>query len=371
LTPRSFVPLLAFLPALTIAAAASAQDSEVSLSTPTRLELENLSPADRAVLARELAPETKPRESDFLCWRDGCVGGSLALGGSQFHASPQGEVNGYGPLGLFTGLEAAAPVPGLSRYGVGIQASARYGIYDFTPISLVALGGLSPMRQEIYSVGVFRRPDPFGPARTRWGFGVAYDWSVNHNVGDFQMRYTIQQWRGKATYLLTSSHELGLWGAVHSGSPSPADQILRMAAPPGFPSRFRPIDQLNLLYKYHLPQGGSLQAWAGPGVGGRVAVASGFALVPTPDYQRMLWTAGARAEVPFAESWGVFGGMAYGLPTGPSTTQAIMHMSSIEAGVKFYWGGNARQRDDSGKRWMPYLDAPDNGNFVAQTNIPI
>ena len=42
---------------------------------------------------------------------------------------------------------------------------------------------------------------------------------------------------------------------------------------------------------------------------------------------------------------------------------------TVSAGLRFYWGANARVHADTGKRWMPYLSAPDNSSFIIQPNF--
>jgi hypothetical protein len=273
-------------------------------------------------------------------------------------------------------VSAAAPLARFARYGVGVQLSARYGIYKFDRAEGTSFSPRNtPEQQQLYSVGIFRRPDPFGPPRMRWGAGLAYDVSINRNASEFLNDYTLRQWRAKASYMLAPAHEIGLWGAVHSGSPATDWSPMTLVGPSPFPFRYRPIDQVNLFYKYRLPSGGSLEAYAGPGVGGHLDVPPppplGFPFpTPAPGYHGLLWTAGAKAEVPFSDSWSLFARGAYGLPSGGAESTYEMHVSSMEFGFRYFWGANARERDDSGKRWMPYLEEPDNGSFAAQTNAP-
>jgi hypothetical protein len=374
LSSRSAVLVLAGLPIFVHVSAVHADPSSVNVSSTTRQELDGLSAEDRANLGRELiGGQAAPKGSDFLCYRGGCAGGSLSFGESDWRSSPEGTYQDA--QGWFAGAQAAAPLARFARYGIGVQVSARYGVYKIAreERSISFTPGTSPELQQLYSVGLFRRPDPFGPPRMRWGAGLAYDISVNNAASEFLNNYVLRQWRAKISYLLTPAHELGLWGAVHSGSPT--TDWTQVAFPPTspFPIRYRSIDQVNLFYKYRLSGGGSLEAYAGPGLRDHLDVPTNPVFpfpTPVPGYHGLLWTAGGRAEFPVNDRWGFFARGSYGYPSGWAAATYAMHVSSMEFGARYFWGANAKERNDSGKRWMPYLEEPDNGNFAAQTNAP-
>jgi hypothetical protein len=360
-------PLLASLLLCALASHGRAATFYQKLSTGTRLELDGLSSDDRARLGRELSgEEPKSSGNDLLCSRWGCVGGTVALGGASWHASPDGSFGSNS--GLFAGFEAAAPVPGLQDHGVGAQLSASYGVYDLTgrtPVFPFATENLSAVqRQELYSLGLFRRPDPSGAAwHSRVGLGLAYDFSFNQNASEWATYYQLRQWRYKASYLLDGTHEIGLWGAMHSGAATRVDLVSGNVA---LSVLYRPVDQLNLFYKHNLAGGGSLSVYAGPGVGSHTPIAANGTA-----YAGTQWTLGAGAALPVSDHWGVFADLAYATPHlegARGIAASCVYVSLAQAGLRFFWGGNARVRDDSGRRWMPYVPAPNNGSFVAQSS---
>lgn len=357
---------LVLLAALLCSASISrAQPALTKLSTGTRLELDGLSPSDRTELGRELSGEQPERDgNDLLCTRWGCVGGAVKIGGGDWRSSPDGLEALESNVGLFAGLEAAGPVPVLADYGVGAQAYASYGTYHLDGrVNDFGFNSAGAQRQEFYSVGLFRRPDLSGPWSSRWGLGLVHDFSFNQNASEFILNYGMEQWRAKASYELTEAHEVGLWGAMHSGAATGR-------AFEGVTLYFRPVDQLNLFYKYNLPRGGSVNAYAGPGVGSHFPM---ITLGGHP-YNGLLWTLGGGFDLPVTDYIGVFAGLSYGIPRveGPGSISA--HETTIysgQAGVRFFWGGNGKVRDDTGRRWMPYLPAPDNGSFAAQSSFSL
>jgi hypothetical protein len=146
------------------------------------------------------------------------------------------------------------------------------------------------------------------------------------------------------------------------------------------PNAYRGVDQLNFFYKYNLEHGGSLSAYFGPGIGGQSIV---------PDNQNnqstggrvFTYTFGANATVPFCDYAAVTGGFSYGrpnsslsAPSSDSSNDSIMNNSnvfdafSLSMGLRLYWGGNARARENTGRHWMPYVSDPDNGSFITQSN---
>jgi len=314
-----------------------------------------------AALAASASAQSAPAVdgNDILCTQWGCVGGSLTASYSSWRSIPDGDYqNNFGPA---FGLDVAAPIPVLSQYGLGVQAAASYGTYDLagrdsTPPS-------NPQRQQFVSLGLFRRPDPSGAWWSRWGAGAAYDVSFNHNAGTQANSYVISQVRGQASYDIAGGHEAGLWFADYSGTASSGfNEYLPKVA-----NRYRAVDQLNFFYKYNMSHGGYLRAYVGPGIGGQSA-----SLANNGAGRVFTETLGADAEAPLCDYASLYGGFSYGRPR--LTISPYEHFASIfeentvTAGLRFYWGGNARARADGGRRWMPYLDAPNNANFVAQSN---
>jgi hypothetical protein len=140
-----------------------------------------------AVLAALLAaapafaqPDTSADGNDLLCTQWGCVGGSLTGTVSSWRANSEGDYQNND--GGSIALDAAAPIPFLSAYGLGVQGAVSQGVYDLDGRDSTA-APTGPQRQQFVSFGVFRRPDPYGPWWSRWGAGAVYDTMYNHNFG--------------------------------------------------------------------------------------------------------------------------------------------------------------------------------------------
>ncbi len=367
MTSKSFAAAVLF--SVLAAACASAQSVLDKLSPQTRAEIEKLSPSERA----QLASGTADSDDDFLCTRWGCVGGVLSAGVDDFQNVSQGDYPSE--TGLTAGFSAAAPVPGLQDYGVGVQTSVSYGQYAWN-----GRDSLAPYdsfgRQELYSVGLFRRPNPFGATPLeRWGIGGAFDTSANRSMGSRADTYTLSQYRFKTSYDFSASHEIGLWGALRDNTAS----VLGTA--PNYSNKqtvnsYRGVDQLNFFYKYSLSEGGSLTAYAGPGVGGSIINPH----LPGNYYSNLIGlhghvyraTGGLSAVIPFSDRLALFSDASYGMPDAAplrSPQASATAGFSLSTGLRWYWGRNARAHDDTGKRWMPYLSAPNNGSFLTQSNF--
>ena len=85
-------------------------------------------------------------------------------------------------FGAYAGLDVAAPIPTLQEYGVGAQLSASYGVYDWNGSSNF-LYSVHREEQQLNSLGIFRRPDPFGSRWQRWGVGATHDFSGDRYAG--------------------------------------------------------------------------------------------------------------------------------------------------------------------------------------------
>lgn len=375
-----------------ISTAASA-DELTHLSPATQVELMKLSPAERAALAQQLlghAPKAanaalakkrivsapppaavptshRPDGNDFLCTAFGCVGGTLMVGGSAFGAEPQGSYPDN--FGWVAGGNLATPIPGLQQYGLGAQFAATYATYDFGGKTSPGSTLDSFTQQGFVSAGLFRRPDPYGPWWSRVGFGVAYDWSDNANAGTFGQQYQLRQWRAKASYDITDAHEVGVWAVWHANTVYCATCAL------GTPDSIRSMNQVNFFYKYNLPDGGSVSVYYGPGIDHFTTPPSaGFPVAG--NYKGLRWTVGGDATLPINDYLAVFTDAAYGRPdTSPSMGvsptggyAAAQQAWLVMSGLRFYWGGNAKVRDDTGRHWMPYLPDPNNGSMFQFSN---
>lgn len=290
--------------------------------------------------------------NDLLCTRYGCAGGALTGTANAYNDAAPATSN-LSTLGVAAGLDAAAPIPLLQDYGVGAQLAMSDGYYNWSGHTTTqAQQGYE--RQQFFSLGLFRRPDAAGPWWNRWGFGGTWDNMVDHAAGYNANNFTIRQFRLQASYDITGSHEVGIWRTLSGFTDHAAIQGATAS------TGYRAVDQMNVFYKYHLPGGGHLQAYVGPGIGGTLASNANHLF-------RYTW--GADAAVPVNDYLGIFGGVSFAkasvTPAFSSAASAASNWS-LSTGLSFFWGGNARSREDAGKHWMPYLSDPNNSNFMTQ-----
>ena len=302
--------------------------------------------------------------NDLLCTRWGCAGGALRGEVSSWRANPEGDYQNNDGAAL--ALEAAAPLPFLADYGLGVQGSLSQGTYDLSGRDSKAPN--NPQTQQFVSFGLFRRPNPTGNRLERWGAGLVYDTMYNKNAGTQSNTFLIRQVRGKVSYDVSGGHEVGLWFAAYHGTALTGMNEYFASTP----NAYRGVDQLNFFYKYDLAHGGDLSAYFGPGVGGQ-SIAPDSSNLLKPDQSRVFtFTVGANATVPICDYAAFTGGFSYGRPNsmtnGIMTDSNIFEAFSVSVGLKAYFGGNARVREDAGRHWMPYVPAPDNGSFVTQSN---
>ena len=357
------------------AASARAQNALEKLSPGARAEIERLSPTERDELAGVAqTPSANSDGNDFLCSRWGCIGGALRLGFDDWKSVPEGDYPSK--YGSSIGFESASPIPGLQSYGLGAQLAMSYGLYSLNGRDFSQPKD-SYTQQQFYSVGLFRRPDPFGGSWTkRWGAGVAYDAQGNRSAGSRADTFTLQQIRAKASFYLSASHEVGIWTAWRLNSVNVFnEQAIGVASLEN--DTYASVDQLNFFYKYAFANGGSVSAYIGPGVGGSITQPSqvdtfvGAPNIPGAGPHVFRMTTGAQAVAPFNDRFALYGGGSYGMPDiSPmrSPQASVLNAWTVSTGIRFYWGANARVHDDSGRHWMPYLPAPDNGNFIQQSN---
>lgn len=295
--------------------------------------------------------------NDFFCTRWGCVGGSGTAALSDWRSVPEGTFPSN--FGWTLGLDAAAPVPGLQDYGVGVQFAGSFGQFDLNGRDSAASSTLQ--RQHFYSFGAFRRPSPSGPWWSRFGAGFAYDIMMNENGGELVDNYYLRQWRLKASYEVTSADEVGVWSSLSGPTTNGSASFF-----PGLPIQYRGLNQFNFFYERRFDQGGHITVYWGPGVGGSLPMIIG------QPYYGLKWTLGGDAVAPFNDYVALYVSGAYGDPATPNLRSSFasgVQTYSVLAGLRFYWGGNARARDDNGRHWMPYLSDPDNGSFMAQSNF--
>ena len=305
----------------------------------------------------------------LLCTRWGCVGGAATAAAESWHGNADADWGtNEGPV---FGFEAAAPVPFLAQYGVGAQGSWSWGAFNFEGKGSAGNTDQATQQQVYYSGGLFRRPDVDGPWWSRWGLGFAYDTQLNHWAGTEVDAFTIRQLRGKFSYVIRGGHEVGAWFAQYHrttqvfSARSKADSTTT----DGLDS-FRAANQLNFFYKYAFASGGHLEAFLGPGRAAWMSKTQSFQ-PPNSNYE-FDWTMGANGEAPLSDYASFYAGFEYARPrltNREGDEGQIRRTYALSVGVRVRWGGDARAREDSGRRWSPYLPAPDNGSFMTVSSL--
>jgi hypothetical protein len=302
------------------------------------------------------ADTTDASGNDILCASWGCVGGSVTGSYQTFHGNSDGDWGSEeGPV---LGLDLATPIPGLQDYGVGAQGSFSEGWYTFDGKGSVG-GNEFAQKQTFLSAGLFRRPDPAGEWWSRFGAGFAYDVAKNHGFGTDNDVFPLRQFRGKASYIIAGGNEVGFWFTEYHKT-TQVDSS----------TRYRAGNQVNLFYKYAFENGGHVGFFAGKGRAARLA--NSITNQPFNSHYEFKYNLGADAAAPINEYLGVYGGFTYGKPNlrNAMGDEGQIHRAySVATGLRLFWGGNARVRDDSGRHWMPYLPDLDNGSMLTVSSL--
>lgn len=322
----------------------------------TALSLAVLLSAALAASARAAAVSDDKSGNDLLCMSWGCVGGAAFGQYSSWHGNADGDWSSNdGPT---AGLELAAPIPGLQDWGFGVQGAASEGWSNLEGKG--STGNEVVQRQTFLSYGVFRRPNADGAWWDRFGAGIVEDVALNHGFGTESDAFTLRQVRGKASYAVYGGSEVGVWFARHGRTQFVSDGN----------DIYRAADQFNFFYQYSFANGGHIAAYWGPGRAVNLAASQSFQ--PTNSPYIFNHTYGADAVAPFNDYLQAYGGFAYASPrlrNRMGDEGQIRRTYNVQGGVRVLWGGNAHARENTGRHFMPYLPATDNGNFMTTSNL--
>jgi len=243
--------------------------------------------------------------------------------------------------GLFVGLNAAAPLPGLAEYGFGLQAGVSYGNYDWS--GREAFETNLSQSETLITLGAFRRSCADCP----WTGGFLHDWMINDNFGTLSQEPSLSQWRAQLGYSWNAWNEFGVWGAWHDAGDSQFQ---------GTTIRYRSVTQANF-YWHH-----KLEAWG----------AEGSCWLGFTDPHRLTPNAGSLGDiilggnlnVPLNSSLAFSMFFNYLKPSaGLGPQAAVDEFWDLSIGFAYYFGRSARSRTIAGRAWLPMLPVANNGTF--------
>ena len=224
--------------------------------------------------------------------------------------------------------------------GIGVQAGATYGVYDFNGRESMPI---RPLRQEqtFFTGGFFYR----GAEDSLFSAGAVYDLMINHNFSVYAVDATLQQLRGQVAFRPLGQHQIGLWGAM---------ELNRATAQPANvgAGSFRGIDQASVFYEYTFEKGADVRLWAGLPFSKALA---------NPHNEIGTFILGARASVPLTDRLSLFASGAYLSPHSSPGLGFPRKMNSVNAvtiGLSFCFG-----EGKTPSRAAPYLPVADNTTF--------
>ncbi|HVW38656.1 MAG TPA: DUF6666 family protein, partial [Pirellulales bacterium] len=252
--------------------------------------------------------------------------------------------------GIVVGLNYGTRLGAFSDLtGIGFQMGGSVGAFNWSGTDYRYQDRNEAQTQGFLTYGLFRKANE----NCRWNAAVVQDWMFNDNFGVFAQNPVLSQGRAQVGYAVNAANEFGLWGTWRYLSAS-------RYVPGEGTVLWRPINQLNFYWQHKWTAGGAdTRIWAG--VPERDRLAGGGSL---GDY-----LAGALANVPFNDRFGLFALVTYMHPSarpGPAASREDAWNFSI--GVTLFPGRNARSTTVSGRCWMPQLPVANNGYFLNDTN---
>ncbi len=234
-------------------------------------------------------------------------------------------------------------VPLVRACGIGAQMGMSYGAYDaHGRFDLAAETETSAVEEQwFFTTGVFKHcnlSNACQPDRVSWG--VVYDRMITDNTSAATAELSIGQFRGQIGYACNETREVGLWGSISDGSDESFSAI-------GAKHTTRSIDQLNMYCRRIWSTGADTRAFIG------IAEEPGSFVV------------GANGQLPLNDSWAVFSGFEYILPSTSGGPPGFRdEIWNVSAGIAFYPGGGAIRKSVCGPSWQPLLPVADNGSFA-------
>lgn len=243
-------------------------------------------------------------------------------------------------FGVVNGVNAAAPIPVLSRYGIGGQLGMSYGIYDFQGRETGQGEGSRSQEQVFITSGLFRRADLQMP----FNLGVVYDAMINDNFGTASNEPYLGQWRGLIGYCLSARNEIGWWGAFHDRRDFQNGTV------------YRTVSQNNMFWHHNFLNGADSWLWVG-----------------IPERNRLTgrgstyeWNLGGLINVPLTARTGLYGSFAYFCPSAPAGSDSAVEDEAFQLGmgISIFLGATSRNATVAGRCWAPLMPIANNGTMV-------
>ena len=107
-------------------------------------------------------------------------------------------------LGIDVGGNVGVPIPKLREYGIGAQFGVGYHAADFDGRFLndnLTFADTSSVQEEIFlTTGLFRRAFAGESFFSHFNMGIAHDWLLTNEFGQYAQSPTLGQWRGQLGY---------------------------------------------------------------------------------------------------------------------------------------------------------------------------
>ena len=249
-----------------------------------------------------------------------------------FTAAP--NMGNTGSFGFHYGFNWGAPVPCMPHGELGMQLGYRGVSTNFSGSALTP----DTRTQSFFTGGIFRRVD--------WGLqgGVVADVLID----DWYYHSQLTQVRAELSWVYPACHELGFWGAFHTGNDRDQtavqnDNILALN-----PIVFQPMDLYAFFYRRRFEEigGGSARLYAG--------------FTGTSD-----GLIGADIKLPLSESLALQSGFAYVIPD-ESNKAIAYHEEAWNVAISLVWYPGQRKAVGN-DYYRPLFDVADNGSFITRT----
>jgi hypothetical protein len=252
--------------------------------------------------------------------------------------------------GLMTGLNFGTRLGPVSEWtGIGFQLGSSVGVFDWSGTDYRMRNNDQAEMQGFITSGFFRRANEQSP----WTFAIVNDWMFNSTFSVMGENPTLAQWRGSVGYIFNALNEVGVWGAWRGQGDT------RNVG--GFgPVTWRPVQHVNVYYKYRWPQcGADTSVWFGVPENDRLRGGGSLG-----DY-----TVGAVTNVPLSDRFQLYALVTYMHPSGrPGPPANLEEAWNFTTGLAWYFGRTARSSTVAGQCWMPLMPVANNGYFMVDAS---
>lgn len=261
----------------------------------------------------------------------------VSLGLDDFRGIYSGSWNDS--FGALSALNIKVPI----ARAFSAQIAGSYGLYDWAGRGSTPFKNSKTYEQQgfITIATSYQTPDSSG-----WNAGLAYDWMLTKNFGEYAVDPAFDQVRGQLGYLFKGGNELGAWAAYGIQKDHKQSQNL--------PLIFRGISQANLFWSHYFKTHGYAMLWVG-----------------TPYRRGLLYKSGrpgrfiigAQFSVPVTNSLSIEGHGSYMDPRkGSGVVPSRNYGANIYFGLTYSFGKRRIAK-------TPYMTLANNTNFMADTNL--